>query len=232
MVEILKTLKDTPLPSILVIGGILFLLLSFIRKVGSNIELEPEKKWMVGFIGIILLCSGVGLYLIPAMQTPLAIIPTETLLAQATTEVLPSSTASNSPTQTPKLSTFTTPPTLTSVLPTPIQPPTLSYAEKLCPFGITRSEVNSLNIGLADVSTVQSYINSFDAGRPNDGGAFVKGTKIPADVVIATNFDEVNPNKWLEYPVIALVHSGSWGLFQSTGEYTAPNAGACRVIIP
>ena len=88
MVEILKTLKDTPLPSILVIGGILFLLLSFVRKVGSNIELEPEKKWLVGFIGIILLCSGVGLSAIPAIQTPLSIAPTETPRVESTAQAI------------------------------------------------------------------------------------------------------------------------------------------------
>jgi hypothetical protein len=68
MLEILKTLKDTPLPSILVIGGIIFLLLSYVRKIGSSIELEPEKKGSVGFIGFVLLCAGIGLYMIPAVQ--------------------------------------------------------------------------------------------------------------------------------------------------------------------
>lgn len=117
-------------------------------------------------------------------------------------------------------------------MPVNTNPPSPSYAEKLCPYGITQSEVNSLNIGITDVPTVQNYINRFDDGRPNDGGAFVQGTRIPAGVVIAINFDEDNSNKWLEYPVIALVHSGSWGLFQSTEEFTAPSAGACRVVIP
>lgn len=78
MLEILKTLKDTPLPSILVIGGIIFLLLSFVRKVGSSVELEPEKKGLVGFIGFILLCAGIGLYIIPVAQTPLTSVPTQT----------------------------------------------------------------------------------------------------------------------------------------------------------
>jgi hypothetical protein len=107
MVEILKTLKDTPLPSILVIGGILFLLLSFVRKVGSNIELEPEKKWLVGFIGIILLCSGVGLSAIPAIQTPLSVAPTEMPIVETPTQAIPPTatilkpTVSISPTNTP-----------------------------------------------------------------------------------------------------------------------------------
>ncbi len=32
MIEILKTLRDTPLPSILVVGGLVFLLLPFLKK--------------------------------------------------------------------------------------------------------------------------------------------------------------------------------------------------------
>jgi hypothetical protein len=127
------------------------------------------------------------------------------------------------------VATLETQPPAIQPTPVPNQP---SYAEILCPYAITQSDVNSFNKGVADVSTVRTYINQFDAGRPNDGGAFTKGTKIPAGVVIATNFDEVNASAWSQYPVIPLVHSGSWGLFQSTAEYIAPNAGACRVIIP
>ena len=88
MLEILKTLKDTPLPSILVIGGILFLLLSFVRKVGSSVELEPEKKGLVGFIGFILLCAGIGLYIIPAAQTPMTSVPTQTAMVEPPAQVI------------------------------------------------------------------------------------------------------------------------------------------------
>ncbi|MBI1881696.1 MAG: hypothetical protein HYR94_26255, partial [Chloroflexi bacterium] len=108
--------------------------------------------------------------------------------------------------------------------------PTPSLAELLCPFAIKQSEVDSWRIGVADVPTVQSYINNFDSRRPGDGGAFKVGTKIPAGILVATNFDEQDANKWSQYPVIAVVHSGSWGLFQTTKEYIAPNAGACLLI--
>jgi hypothetical protein len=89
MIEIFKTLRDTPLPSILVIGGIVFLLLSFVRKFGSDIELEPKTKVLVGFIGVILLCAGTGLYIIPAVQTPLANVPTETPRVESTAQAIP-----------------------------------------------------------------------------------------------------------------------------------------------
>lgn len=74
MLDLLKLLQNTPIPSILVIGGIAFLLMSFVSKLGSNIEksgsnieIEPGKKGIMGFIGFVLLGVGIGLYLIPAM---------------------------------------------------------------------------------------------------------------------------------------------------------------------
>jgi hypothetical protein len=121
---------------------------------------------------------------------------------------------------------------------TPVPPSTvasssnLSPAQALCPFAIKQSVIDSWKVGVADVQTVQSYISRFDADRPGDGGTFPVGTIIPAGVVVATNFDEREASKWFQYPVTAIVHSGSWGLFQTVGEYTAPNAGACRVITP
>ena len=110
MIDILEALRDTPLPSILVIGGILFLLLSFVRIVGSNIELEPAKTWLVGVIGIILLCSGVGMYLIPAIQ-PLATSSTKTPISESPTQVnQPTSIAqSSSPSPTTQIPTSEAP---------------------------------------------------------------------------------------------------------------------------
>ncbi|MEM4203973.1 MAG: hypothetical protein QXS54_07890 [Candidatus Methanomethylicaceae archaeon] len=67
MVEILKTLRDTPLPSILVIGGLVFLLLPFLKKTGGAIEIETSNKIGAAFIGMVLLTSGIGLYLLPTV---------------------------------------------------------------------------------------------------------------------------------------------------------------------
>lgn len=127
----------------------------------------------------------------------------------------------------------------TSVLPTPVPPTPIpptpipdqpSYAEKLCPTPISQSVINSWKIGVADVPTVHIYIDNFDKDRR--GGEFAKGTSIPAGVIVAMNFDEVNANAWIQYPVIAIVNSGSWGLFQTTGDFISPNTGACRVLAP
>lgn len=131
----------------------------------------------------------------------------------------------------PSCEPLTIPP-VTTVPPTP----TPSYAEQLCPFAVKQSEVDSWRVDEADAPAVQSYIDKFNSGRPNDeGGAFEAGTTIPTGVIVATNFDEsdaYDANKWLNYPVKTIIRYGSWGLFQTEGEYVAPNAGACRRITP
>ncbi len=78
MIEILKTLRDTPLPSILVVGGLVFLLLPFLKKPGGAIEIEPANKGVAAIIGIFLLASGIGLYILPLSAPP----PTQTSSGQ------------------------------------------------------------------------------------------------------------------------------------------------------
>ena len=97
---------------------------------------------------------------------------------------------------------------------------------------IKQSEVDSWKLGQTDVPTVQNYINRFDAKRPDDAGAFVAGTEIPGGALVATNYDETDASSWTQYDVVPIVHSGSWGLFQTTREYTAPRPGACMTIVP
>jgi hypothetical protein len=101
-----------------------------------------------------------------------------------------------------------------------------------CPVVIRQSEVERWRVGQTSIPAVQEAINQFDAKRPYNAGAFVEGATIPSGVVVATNFDEHDANAWTRYPVVPLIHSGSWGLFQTTGEFVAPSAGACMTIVP
>jgi hypothetical protein len=123
-----------------------------------------------------------------------------------------------------------------SITTDPVVPPSVSApstaASTLCPYQIKRSDVESWRIGVADVSTVQAYIRRFDAMRPGDGGAYRQGITIPGGLVLATNFDENDATLWQTLPVIPIVHSGSWGLWETTGSFVAPNRGACMVITP
>lgn len=115
MIEILGIVKDTPVPSILVISGIVFLLLSFAHQIGSTIEIDAEKKGMVGFIGFIFLSAGIGLYLIPAMQTspvsPVAgepyIVVSPTPIAQQKTAIVAIPVSSSTPGSLPVIITET-----------------------------------------------------------------------------------------------------------------------------
>ena len=108
MIELLKTLRDTPLPSLLVIGGLIFLLIPFIRGTKGTVEIETTNKGFATFLGAILLIGGVGLYIFPGLfSTPTTDIATET----------PSSivvTATSNPVTLVK-------PTATSVSPLPTQ---------------------------------------------------------------------------------------------------------------
>jgi hypothetical protein len=81
MLEILKTLKDTPLPIVLVIGGFIFMLFPFIKKLSSKeVGFETTNQSFAGFIGFVLLITGIALYLVPSGTTstpPTAILPFE-----------------------------------------------------------------------------------------------------------------------------------------------------------
>jgi hypothetical protein len=122
-----------------------------------------------------------------------------------------------------------------SVSSTPTAPSNVdsSPAQALCPETVSQSKVNSWTVGFAnaDVSIVDASINDFNLRDPSKGN-FQAGDTIPSGVLVATNFDERDANKWKQYPVTPIVHSGSWGLFQTNEQYIAPNAGACMSIVP
>lgn len=66
MIDLLKSLSGTPLPTILVISGIFFLFLSLAGGVSGKIELPEKRQLYTGISGIILLIVGLAIYLIPS----------------------------------------------------------------------------------------------------------------------------------------------------------------------
>ena len=101
MLELLKSLKETPLPIVLVIGGLAFLFFSLIKTAKvKEFEFESSNKFIAGIIGFILLVVGIGLYIIPsgtAASTP----PTATQAEQQPTSMQVQSTSTTAPIQTP-----------------------------------------------------------------------------------------------------------------------------------
>ena len=61
MKDILQILVDTPIPTLLILGGLVFLLLSIADKVYGKIEVAEERKKYALSVGFLLLGSGLGI---------------------------------------------------------------------------------------------------------------------------------------------------------------------------
>jgi hypothetical protein len=67
---ILKALQGTPIPTILVVAGIVFLLLSIAGQLAGRIVVPPERQRQAAIIGGLLLVVGVALNIAPPQWLP------------------------------------------------------------------------------------------------------------------------------------------------------------------
>jgi hypothetical protein len=67
MDNVLTALKDTPIPTILVLAGITFLLLAIVSQLVGRIILAPERKRWAVIIGGGLLAIGLTLHVVPLL---------------------------------------------------------------------------------------------------------------------------------------------------------------------
>src|SRR5713101_3374093 len=101
MLNLLNTLKDTPIPTILVVAGIVFILLAIAGSF-KPFEIPPLKslweRWLAGIGGTLFLIAGLLVYLLPI--SPLGIThpspgtPTATNTSQPTSTLSPTAPAS------------------------------------------------------------------------------------------------------------------------------------------
>lgn len=63
MSEVAATLKETPLPTILVVAGIFFILLSIASQLSGKITIDPSQRKTALLAGSVFVVIGVGLYL-------------------------------------------------------------------------------------------------------------------------------------------------------------------------
>jgi hypothetical protein len=70
MDSILTALKDTPIPTILVVAGIVFLLLSIAGQLAGRIAVAPERQRWAALVGGGLLTIGVALHVVPQLTSP------------------------------------------------------------------------------------------------------------------------------------------------------------------
>jgi uncharacterized protein YjeT (DUF2065 family) len=129
MLEILKTLKDTPLPIVLVIGGLIFLLIPFIQKIqAKEVGVETANQSFAGFIGVVLLLVGIGLYIIPSGATA-STTPTVTQVAEQPAVIQPTAVQVQ-PTQVQSTSIDTAPTAVSCSGIEPLQDRVLSKTKK------------------------------------------------------------------------------------------------------
>lgn len=65
MFEVLKEVGGTSVPNILMGLGGLFLILAFVRRIGTTLELPPERQRSAALTGIVLLLAGIGITVMP-----------------------------------------------------------------------------------------------------------------------------------------------------------------------
>jgi hypothetical protein len=65
----LGALKDTPLPTILVVAGIAFWVLGIAGSIAGKIKVQPGRQWAAGIAGTVLIVLGLWLYVAPITST-------------------------------------------------------------------------------------------------------------------------------------------------------------------
>ncbi len=63
--DLINLISGTPLPTILVVGGMLFIALALGSQIGGKIEMPAERQRMAGILGGALLIVGLAFYFLP-----------------------------------------------------------------------------------------------------------------------------------------------------------------------
>jgi hypothetical protein len=158
MDAIINALQDTPIPNILVVAGIGFLLLAMARQIAGKIEISPERQRWAGLVGILLLISGVALHILPSRSSSPA--------ATATIQVTPA----------PAVATSVPPATrgAGAALPTSV-PPAPGSATEDC-FAQYFSAIPAARVKTIEMGTADFEVLAPD--QPKDGVIGMKFTEL------------------------------------------------------
>jgi hypothetical protein len=112
MDSIITALKDTPIPTILVIAGILFLLLSIAGQLAGRIAVPPERQRQAAIMGCLLVLVGVAVHVVPPRLTspkpqeaPAPIAPAPTIKKDEPAQPPTTSPSTQAPPSTPEPAT-------------------------------------------------------------------------------------------------------------------------------
>ena len=70
MDDLLGAIKDTPLPTVLVVAGIIFWILAVAGSIAGKIRVRPARQMAAGIVGTALIILGLLLYVAPIKQHP------------------------------------------------------------------------------------------------------------------------------------------------------------------
>jgi hypothetical protein len=120
---IIDALRDTPIPTIIVVGGLALLLLSVVGNIAGKIKVPQERQKWAAVIGSALVLLGIALHVVR-----IPILPTPTPGTEPVASETPTATAAATPTTpTPTATAAPTTPTPTATAtqtPTPSPTPT------------------------------------------------------------------------------------------------------------
>jgi hypothetical protein len=74
MESLVSALKDTPIPTILVIAGIFFLILAVADQIAGKVVIDPSRRKNAVAIGALLLVTGVALQFVPRSPSSPAVL--------------------------------------------------------------------------------------------------------------------------------------------------------------
>ena len=70
MNEIVQAITETPIPTILVLAGVLFLLMSVADRVSAHLTIPESRKKQAMLLGLMMLAGGVALNVLPGVSGP------------------------------------------------------------------------------------------------------------------------------------------------------------------
>jgi hypothetical protein len=73
MIDILKAVSQTSVPNLMIGLGCVLVLLAFVRKIGTQIELPENRQRMAAVAGIAFLLAGIGLSVVPQVGGMIAV---------------------------------------------------------------------------------------------------------------------------------------------------------------
>jgi len=119
MIELFREIKDTPTPSLLVAGGMIFLVLAVAGRIMGKVEVPPQHQRTAGAIGVFLLLGGIVLQMAPVLLRPLDSTPSAAAGGAVNTS---SPAASVAPIALPTVPLSTAVPSTPAPLPTAVPP--------------------------------------------------------------------------------------------------------------